>query len=195
MVLEAAAGLVSSLRQPLWPALYGAFALTGNAVSGRVTFGVGVLFGLAAVAVICVWPDRLRTTRPEHRVPRAILAALLSALATAASPVAGLFVGVVAAALWLEGRRAAAYVLGISRAIGETMVVAIAAGMQPVFTWNPLEPAATMTAYIVQVSLGDLPHGSVGYQTIFATGLTLLLMTLVFNIVGHALKKRYRHTY
>ena len=89
----------------------------------------------------------------------------------------------------------AAYVLGISRAIGETMVVAIAAGMQPTLTWNPLEPAATMTAYIVQVSLGDLPHGSVGYQTIFATGLTLLLMTLAFNIVGHVLKKRYRHVY
>ena len=89
----------------------------------------------------------------------------------------------------------AAYVLGISRAIGETMVVAIAAGMQPTLTWNPLEPAATMTAYIVQVSLGDLPHGSIGYQTIFATGLTLLLMTLVFNIVGHVLKKRYRQVY
>jgi phosphate transport system permease protein len=89
----------------------------------------------------------------------------------------------------------AAYVLGVSRAIGETMVVAIAAGMQPTLTWNPLEPAATMTAYIVQVSLGDLPHGSVGYQTIFATGLTLLLMTLVFNIAGHVLKKRYRQVY
>lgn len=90
---------------------------------------------------------------------------------------------------------AAAYVLGVSRAIGETMVVAIAAGMQPTLTWNPLEPAATMTAYIVQVSLGDLPHGSIGYQTIFATGLTLLLMTLVFNIAGHALRKRYRQVY
>jgi phosphate transport system permease protein len=89
----------------------------------------------------------------------------------------------------------AAYVLGISRAIGETMVAAIAAGMQPTLTWNPLEPAATMTAYIVQVSLGDLPHGSIGYQTIFATGLTLLLMTLVFNIAGHVLKKRYRQIY
>ncbi len=89
----------------------------------------------------------------------------------------------------------AAYVLGISRAIGETMVVAIAAGMQPTLTWNPLEPAATMTAYIVQVSLGDLPHGSVGYQTIFATGLTLLLITLFFNIAGHVLKKRYRQVY
>ena len=84
---------------------------------------------------------------------------------------------------------AAAYILGISRAIGETMVVAIAAGMQPNLTWNPLEPAATITAYIVQVSLGDLPHGTVGYQTIFAAGLTLLLITLVFNVVGYLLRK------
>ncbi|BFU96382.1 MAG: Phosphate ABC transporter permease protein [Nitrospira sp.] len=90
---------------------------------------------------------------------------------------------------------AAAYVLGVSRAIGETMVVAIAAGMQPTLTWNPLEPAATMTAYIVQVSLGDLPHGSIGYRTIFATGLTLLLMTFVFNLAGHVLRKRYRQVY
>jgi phosphate transport system permease protein len=90
---------------------------------------------------------------------------------------------------------AAGYVLGISRAIGETMVVAVAAGMQPNLTWNPMEPAATITAYIVQVSLGDLPHGSIGYQTIFAAGLTLLLMTLAFNIAGHVLRKRFREAY
>jgi phosphate transport system permease protein len=90
---------------------------------------------------------------------------------------------------------AAAYVLGISRAIGETMVVAIAAGMQPTLTWNPMEPAETITAYIVQVSLGDLPHGSLGYQTIFAAGLALLLMTLAFNIAGHLLRKRFRQAY
>ncbi|MEW6352706.1 MAG: phosphate ABC transporter permease subunit PstC [Pseudomonadota bacterium] len=90
---------------------------------------------------------------------------------------------------------AAAYVLGISRAIGETMVVAIAAGMQPNLTWDPTEPAATITAYIVQVSLGDLPHGSIGYQTIFAAGLTLLLITLIFNVAGHALRKRFREAY
>jgi len=90
---------------------------------------------------------------------------------------------------------AAAYILGISRAVGETMVVAVAAGMQPNLTWNPTEPAATITAYIVQVSLGDLPHGSIGYQTIFAAGLTLLLLTLAFNIVGHILRKRYREVY
>ena len=90
---------------------------------------------------------------------------------------------------------AAAYILGISRAIGETMVVAIAAGMQPTLTFNPTEPAATITAYIVQVSLGDLPHESVGYQSIFAAGLVLMLMTLVFNVVGFFLTRRFREAY
>jgi len=90
---------------------------------------------------------------------------------------------------------AAAYILGISRAVGETMILAIAAGMQPNLTWNPFEPAATITAYIVQVALGDLPHGSIGYQTIFAAGLTLALMTLFFNIVGHYLIRRFRQAY
>ena len=90
---------------------------------------------------------------------------------------------------------AAAYILGISRAVGETMILAVAAGMQPNLTFNPLEPAATITAYIVQVALGDLPHGSVGYQTIFAAGLTLMLITLVFNIAGHMLRKRFRESY
>jgi phosphate transport system permease protein len=90
---------------------------------------------------------------------------------------------------------AAAYILGISRAVGETMILAVAAGMQPNLTFNPLEPAATITAYIVQVALGDLPHGSVGYQTIFAAGLTLMAITLVFNIAGHLLRRRFRESY
>ena len=89
----------------------------------------------------------------------------------------------------------AAYILGISRAVGETMIVAIAAGLQPTLTLNPMEPAATITAYIVQVSLGDLPHGSLEYQTIFAAGLTLALITLALNIGGHFLSKRYREIY
>lgn len=89
----------------------------------------------------------------------------------------------------------AAYILAVSRAIGETMIVAIAAGMQPNLTWNPTESAATITAFIVQVSLGDLPHGSIGYQSIFAAGATLFVMTLAFNIVGHVLRKRFRQAY
>lgn len=90
---------------------------------------------------------------------------------------------------------AAAYILGISRAVGETMVLAVAAGNQPNFTFNPAEPAQTITAYIVAVSLGDLPHGGVGYQTIFAAGLTLFVLTLGFNILGHLLRKKYREAY
>lgn len=90
---------------------------------------------------------------------------------------------------------AAAFILGISRAVGETMVVAIAAGMQPNLTFDPREPAATITAYIVQVSLGDLPHGSIGYQSIFAAGLVLMLLTLVFNVIGFTLTRRFREAY
>lgn len=88
-----------------------------------------------------------------------------------------------------------AYTLGISRALGETMVVAIAAGMQPNLTLDPTQPAATITAFIVQVSLGDLPHGSVGYQSIYVAGLTLLVMTLIFNVIGFALRRKFRETY
>ncbi|MDR0576850.1 MAG: phosphate ABC transporter permease subunit PstC [Candidatus Accumulibacter sp.] len=90
---------------------------------------------------------------------------------------------------------AASYVLAISRAVGETMILAVAAGMRPSLTWNPAEPAATITSYIVQVALGDLPHGSLGYQTIFAAGLTLLLITLVFNILGQWLRRKFRENY
>ena len=89
----------------------------------------------------------------------------------------------------------AAYILGISRAVGETMVVAVAAGQQPNLTFNPMESAATITAYIVQVALGDLPHGSIGYQSIFAAGLVLMTMTLGFNMLGHYIRKKYRENY
>ena len=84
----------------------------------------------------------------------------------------------------------AAFILGISRAIGETMIVTIAAGQRPVLTLNPLVPIETITAYIVQVSLGDVPTGTVEYHTIFAVGLALFVITLVFNVVSYVLKKR-----
>jgi phosphate transport system permease protein len=89
----------------------------------------------------------------------------------------------------------AAYILGMSRAVGETMVVAIAAGQQATLAYNPLEGAATITAYIVQMSLGDLPHGSLAYLTIFAAGLTLFVMTFVFNIIAFWLRRKYREVY
>lgn len=89
----------------------------------------------------------------------------------------------------------AAYLLGFSRAVGETMVVAIAAGQNPNLTADPREGAATITAYIVQMSLGDLPHGSLAYATIFAAGLMLFLITLVFNLLGFFLRRKFREAY
>jgi phosphate transport system permease protein len=89
----------------------------------------------------------------------------------------------------------AAYILAISRAVGETMIVAIAAGQQPNFTFNPVESAATITSYIVSVALGDLEHDGIGYQSIFAAGLTLLIMTLLINILGHMVRKKYAERY
>jgi phosphate transport system permease protein len=89
----------------------------------------------------------------------------------------------------------AAYILGISRAIGETMIVAVAAGMQPRFTFDPRAQAQTITAYIVSMSQGETPHGTMGYQSIFAAGLVLFLMTLAFNIVGIWLRRRFHRAY
>lgn len=97
-----------ALRRPLWPALYGAVALTGNAVSGRVTFGLGAMFALAALVVLVAPAASTAIRRPQ-----AAGVCVLAALATASSALAGLFLGIVAAAYWLTGRRRAAYLLGL----------------------------------------------------------------------------------
>lgn len=89
----------------------------------------------------------------------------------------------------------AAVILAASRAIGETMIVAIAAGQQPRFTANPFVPIETMTAYIVQVSLGDTPQGTLEYRTIFAVGMLLFLMTFALNLVSTWLRERFREEY
>ncbi len=88
-----------------------------------------------------------------------------------------------------------AIILAVSRAIGETMIVAIAAGQQPRLTANPLVPIETITAYIVQVSLGDAPRGTLEYQTIFALGLLLFVSTFVLNAVSMWLRERVREKY
>ena len=89
----------------------------------------------------------------------------------------------------------AAFILAASRAIGETMIVAIAAGQQPRLTSNPLVPVETMTAYIVQVSLGDTPQGTLEYRTIFAVGMLLFIGTFMLNLVSAWLRERYREEY
>ncbi len=89
----------------------------------------------------------------------------------------------------------ASVILAISRAIGETMIVAIAAGQQPRLTLNPMVPIETITAYIVQVSLGDVPHGSLEYKTIFAAGLMLFMLTFVLNNISFWINRRFRQQY
>jgi phosphate transport system permease protein len=89
----------------------------------------------------------------------------------------------------------AAFILSISRAVGETMIVAIAAGQQPRLTANPFVPVETMTAYIVQVSLGDTPAGTLEYRTIFAVGMLLFLSTFLLNMASAWLRERFRQEY
>jgi hypothetical protein len=128
-------GRLPAVTHPSWAGLYAAIALTGNAISGRVTFGLGIAFGLGALAVAFGWPrDR---SVPRLRRLRGGLVVLLAALATASSPVAGLFLGLVAASLWLGGRRAASLALGLAPVIviTTTAVVFPFFGVQP-FSWR-----------------------------------------------------------
>jgi phosphate transport system permease protein len=89
----------------------------------------------------------------------------------------------------------ASIILALSRAVGETMVVAIAAGQNPTLTLDPRVPVETMTSYIVQVSLGDTPYGSLSYLTIFAVGTTLFVLTFLMNVVSHWVVRRFREVY
>jgi phosphate transport system permease protein len=89
----------------------------------------------------------------------------------------------------------AAIILGISRAIGETMIVAVAAGAGPNFTLNPFKGAETMTGHIVRISGGDLSYDSVDYNSIFAIGLVLFLVTLLLNIISQSIVRRFREVY
>ncbi|MFG3004081.1 MFS transporter [Streptomyces calvus] len=118
------------VRNPLWAALAGVFALLCNAASGRVTFGLGTMFGLGAVAVVFCWPHRWR----YKRWAKALCAAPLAALATMSSPVAGLFVGLVAVALFLQKRRPGAWALGLA----PSAVVAVSAWLFPFSGTQPM---------------------------------------------------------
>jgi phosphate transport system permease protein len=89
----------------------------------------------------------------------------------------------------------ASIILAMSRAVGETMIVAIAAGQNPTFTFDPTVPVMTMTTYIVQVSLGDTPYGSLEYRTLFAVGTTLFVLTFVMNIFSFWFVRKFREVY
>jgi len=149
-----------------------------NAASASIVMGFMILPMVASIS-----EDALTA------VPRALREAAFALGATTREVAAQI---VVPAAL---SGISAAFILAISRAVGETMIVAIAAGQQPKLTLNPLQSIETMTAYIVQVSLGDTPHQSIAYKTIFAVGMLLFVITLVMNLLSHWITRRYREIY
>jgi phosphate transport system permease protein len=161
---------VTPLLQQIFPEL-GGF----NALSPGIVMGFMILPMIASLS-----EDAL------YAVPQSLREA---AYALGSTRIQMVFKVLVPAAL---GGITASFILAISRAIGETMIVAIAAGQQPNLTFNPLNPVETMTAYIVQVSLGDTPHGTLEYQTIFAVGTMLFVMTLVMNCVSLWVRERFR---
>ncbi|MFL6172233.1 MAG: MFS transporter [Marmoricola sp.] len=145
-----------AVRRPMLPALYGAFAIAGNTFSGRVTFGLGLAFGLAAVAVVFA-PEGTRLSRP---VVRGTAAGVLAVLATASSPVAGLFLGVVAAALWLTGRRGIAYAVGLPPVV----VIVLASALFPFSGEQPMKPVTAILPILVGLCCALLPP--VGWRVV-----------------------------
>ena len=149
-----------------------------NALSAGLVMGIMIIPTVASLSEDAI-----------YAVPRSLREGAYALGATRREVVTGV---VVPAAL---SGIVAACILAISRAIGETMIVAIAAGQNPRLTLNPLVPVETMTAYIVQVSLGDTPTGTLEFQTIFAVGMTLFLITLGLNVLSHWFVRRYREQY
>jgi phosphate transport system permease protein len=149
-----------------------------NAASASIVVGVMIL---PMVASLC--DDALRAVPDSLRFGAYALGATPMEVATRVV-VPGALSGIVAS-----------FVLAISRAVGETMIVAIAAGATPQLTLNPLESVQTMTAYIVSVATGDAPAGTVAYQTLFAVGALLFVITLTANLVAMRILRRFREVY
>ncbi len=161
------------LRETLFPSM-----TIFNALSAGLVMGVMIIPTIASVSEDAI-----------HAVPRSLREGAYALGATQRETATRI---VVPAAL---SGIVAATILGISRAVGETMIVAVAAGNLAQLATNPLESVQTMTAFIVQVASGDTPTGSLTYNTIFAVGSTLFVMTLVLNIVSYIFVRRYREAY
>jgi len=149
-------------------------------IPGFNMLSAGIVMGFMIVPYISSLSEDAMRSVPRHMREGSIAMGATTLQTATRVVIPAAFSGIVAAG-----------VLGVARAAGETMIVAIAAGMQAELTINPLQPAQTMTAYIVQVSLGDLPHGSIGYQSIFVVGVFLMVFNLVFNIGGHWIRRKF----
>jgi len=175
--------------------VYGYFALTFMTPLLRAIFGQGVveIYNTASAGIvmgILILP--LVSSMAEDAlsaVPRSLREASYALGATKLETAVRI---VVPAAL---SGIAAAFIIAISRAIGETMIVALAAGAGPAFTFNPFKAAETMTGHIVRISGGDLSYASMDYSSIFAIGLMLFLVTLILNIVSRSVVRRFREVY
>jgi phosphate transport system permease protein len=167
---------VTPLLQDLWPGDGGPAIF--NALSAGLVMGIMILPTVASLS-----EDALAAVPSGLRAGAAALGATRMQVATRVVVPAALS-GIVAS-----------FVLGISRAVGETMIVLIAAGGTPNLSFNPLEAMQTMTAFIAAAGIGDQPTGSVGYKTIFAVGATLFVATFVMNIFSIRLVRKYREVY
>jgi phosphate transport system permease protein len=149
-----------------------------NALSAGLVMGIMILPTVASIS-----EDAMYAVPQSLRAGAAALGATKYEISTRVVVPAGLS-GIIAA-----------FVLGISRAVGETMIVLIAAGGMPNLTFNPVEAMQTMTAFIGAAGLGDQATGSIGYKTIFAVGISLFVMTLIMNIISIRLVRKYREVY
>ncbi|MGI5139116.1 MULTISPECIES: MFS transporter [unclassified Streptomyces] len=167
-----------AVREPWWPALAGVFGLLCNAISGRVTFGLGTMFALGATAAVFCWPHRWR----YKRWAKALCAAALAALATMSSPVAGLFLGLVAVALFLERRRPGAWALGLA----PTVVVAVSAWLFPFSGTQPMTWASALLPFLYAVLVSLLVPKE--WKTLRITsavyGLSVLLVWVISSQIG-----------
>jgi phosphate transport system permease protein len=175
--------------------VYGYFALTFMTPLLRTIFGSGVveIYNTASAGLvlgILILPLIASMSEDSlHAVPGALREA---SYGLGATKLETSFKVVLPAAL---SGITAAFVVGISRAVGETMIVALAAGAGPAFTFNPFKAAETMTGHIVRISGGDLSYGTIDYNSIFAIGLMLFIMTLALNIISGHIVRHFREVY
>jgi phosphate transport system permease protein len=165
--------IITPVLQQIFPSM-GSF----NALSAGIAMGIMILPMMASLS-----EDALYT------VPKSLRE---GAYALGASKLQMILGAVLPGAI---GGITAAVILSVARAVGETMIVAIAAGQQPLLHLDPLQPVETMTAYIVQVSLGDTPHGTLEYHTLFAVAMMLFLLTLILNSISLAVRARFSRMY
>jgi phosphate transport system permease protein len=165
--------VITPILQKVFPDM-GSF----NALSAGIAMGIMILPMMASLSEDAI-----------YTVPRSLRE---GAYALGASKLQMILGAVLPGAV---GGITAAIILSAARAIGETMIVAIAAGQQPLLHFDPLQPVETMTAYIVQVSMGDTPHGTLEYHTLFAVAMMLFLLTMFLNVISLLIRERFQRMY